>query len=143
MEELQNQEITASAQKAMELENEFDYDEYQVVRKELFAHQRDPAIVIRSDSVSFNTACIKTFKGVVYIQLLISPELHRIAIKKCGKNDKDAIRWCIEKADGRTWKCCHARETLYAGFPHINFYSDIKLAENFVRKCISFGENNG
>ena len=101
MEELQNQEITASAQKAMELENEFDYDEYQVVRKELFAHERDPAIVIRSDSVSFNTACIKTFKGVVYIQLLISPELHRIAIKKCGKNDKDAIRWCIEKADGR------------------------------------------
>ena len=45
-------------QKAYELEKEFSYDGYQVVRKEFFAHLRDPAIVIRPDSISFNTACI-------------------------------------------------------------------------------------
>lgn len=33
--------------KAEELESTFSYDGYQVVRKELFAHLRDPAIVIR------------------------------------------------------------------------------------------------
>ena len=33
--------------RAEELENTFSYDGYQVVRKELFAHLRDPAIVIR------------------------------------------------------------------------------------------------
>ena len=64
-------------------------------------------------------------------------EFHYWDSTSCGED------FTAEKADGRTWKCCHARETLYAGFPHINFYSDIKLAENFVRKCISFGENNG
>lgn len=32
--------------KAEELESTFSYDGYQVVRKELFAHLRDPAIVI-------------------------------------------------------------------------------------------------
>ena len=31
------------------LQNTFSYDGYQVVRKELFAHLRDPAIVIRKD----------------------------------------------------------------------------------------------
>ena len=41
-----------------ELQNTFSYDGYQVVRKELFAHLRDPAIVIRKDSITFNTACI-------------------------------------------------------------------------------------
>ncbi len=42
--------------KAEELESTFSYDGYQVVRKELFAHLRDPAIVIRKDSITFNTA---------------------------------------------------------------------------------------
>ena len=64
-------------------------------------------------------------------------EFHYWDSTSCGED------FTAEKADGRTWECCHARETLYAGFPHINFYSDIKLAENFVRKCISFGEKNG
>ena len=44
--------------RAEELESTFSYDGYQVVRKELFAHLRDPAIVIRKDSITFNTACI-------------------------------------------------------------------------------------
>lgn len=39
--------------RAEELESTFSYDGYQVVRKELFAHLRDPAIVIREDSITF------------------------------------------------------------------------------------------
>lgn len=44
-----------------------------------------------------------------------------------------------EKADGRAWSCCHGTENLYAGFPHIYFYSDIRLAERFVKKTAEFG----
>ena len=39
--------------RAEKLESTFSYDGYQVVRKELFAHLRDPAIVIRKDSITF------------------------------------------------------------------------------------------
>lgn len=39
--------------RAEELESTFSYDGYQVVRKELFAHLRDSAIVIRKDSITF------------------------------------------------------------------------------------------
>ena len=45
-------------QKALELAQDFSYDGFQVVRRELFAHLREPAVVIRRDSVTFNTACI-------------------------------------------------------------------------------------
>ena len=34
-------------QKAIELAEDFSYDGYQVVRRELFAHLREPAVVIR------------------------------------------------------------------------------------------------
>ena len=48
-----------------------------------------------------------------------------------------------EKSDGRNWKCCHVSDTLYAGFPHLYFYSDIAAAERFVKNCIRYGERNG
>ena len=56
--------------KAEELESTFSYDGYQVVRKELFAHLRDPAIVIRKDSITFNTACISGLEDVVYVHVM-------------------------------------------------------------------------
>lgn len=52
-------------QKALELAQDFSYDGYQVVRRELFAHLREPAVVIRRDSVTFNTACIAGLEDAV------------------------------------------------------------------------------
>ena len=48
--------------------------------------------------------------------------------------------FAARKTDGREWKCVHANENLYAGFPHLYFYSNIKTAESFVRKCAEYGE---
>ncbi len=64
-------------------------------------------------------------------------EFHYWESTNCGED------LTAEKADGRTWKCCHANETLYAGFPHIYFYSDVKAAARFVEKCIYHGVKNG
>lgn len=43
------------------------------------------------------------------------------------------------KADGREWECAHCSKDLYTGFPHLYFYSDVRLAERFVRKAAKFG----
>ena len=104
MNELQNMDTgheSAVAQRTAELEKEFSYDGYQVVRKELFAHIRDPAIVIRKDSVTFNTACINGLEDVVYIHMMFNKELKRIVVEGCDENDKDALRWCVAKPDKR------------------------------------------
>lgn len=87
--------------KAEELESTFSYDGYQVVRKELFAHLRDPAIVIRKDSITFNTACISGLEDVVYVHVMFNSALKRIVVRGCDENDKDALRWCIAKPDKR------------------------------------------
>lgn len=83
------------------LQNTFSYDGYQVVRKELFAHFRDPAIVIRKDSITFNTACITGLEDVVYVHVMFNNDLKRIVVRGCDENDKDALRWCIAKPDKR------------------------------------------
>ena len=88
-------------QKAIELAEDFSYDGYQVVRRELFAHLREPAVVIRRDSVTFNTACIAGLEDAVYIQILVNQENKRMVVRKCKENDKDALRWCVAKPDKR------------------------------------------
>ena len=101
MDELQKEESSAREQRTAELEQSFSYDGYQIVRKELFAHLRDPAITIRKDSVTFNTACIEGLEDVVYIHMMFNRELKRIVVEGCDENDKDALRWCIAKPDKR------------------------------------------
>lgn len=88
-------------ERACELEMEFNYDGYQIVRRELFAHLREPSLTIRYDSITFNTACINGLEDTVYIQILVDDEKRRIAIRRCKENDKDAVRWCIAKSDKR------------------------------------------
>ena len=88
-------------QKAIELAEDFSYEGYQVVRRELFAHLREPAVVIRRDSVTFNTACIAGLEDRVYIQILVNQDNKRMVVRKCEENDKDALRWCVAKPDKR------------------------------------------
>ena len=71
------------------------------MRKELFAHLRDPAIVIRKDSITFNTACITGLEDVAYVHVMFNSDLKRIVVRGCDENDKDALRWCIAKPDKR------------------------------------------
>lgn len=88
-------------QKAIELAKDFSYDGYQVVRRELFAHLREPAVVIRRDSVTFNTTCISGLEDAVYIQILVNQDSKKMVVRKCEEKDKDALRWCIAKPDKR------------------------------------------
>ncbi len=36
------------------------------------------------------------------------------------------------------WKCVVGNKNLYAGYPHIHFYSNVTAAENFIKACIHF-----
>lgn len=41
-----------------------------------------------------------------------------------------------EKANGRSWICCAATDTLYAGYPHFHFYSNLSFAQKFYAACL-------
>ena len=47
------------------------------------------------------------------------------------------------KTDGRTWECGHASQTIYAGFPHLYFPSDYRIALRFASACALFGGKDG
>jgi len=42
------------------------------------------------------------------------------------------------KPNGTQWKCGIATDSLYAGFPHLYFYANPKIAINFAKRCTEF-----
>ena len=114
--ELSPEQMSEREQRRTEIEQTFDYEGYQVARREIFAHLRDPAIVIRKDSVTFNTACIAGLEDVVYVNIMFNSTLKRLVVKGCNENDKDALRWCVAKPDkrkSRKMSCRLFAELLY------------------------------
>lgn len=43
----------------------------------------------------------RMIEDAVYIQILVNQDNKRMVVRKCEENDKDALRWCIEKPDKR------------------------------------------
>ena len=60
-------------------------------------------------------------------------EFHHWDSEDCG----DALR--VEKG-GRSWRCCFASDTLYAGFPHLYFAGHPELAQRFVEAARRYQE---
>ena len=87
-------------ERALEYQKNFSYENFRVIRKELFAHMRDPSLTIRPDGVTFNAACINKLEGVVYIKMLLDDVAKQLAIKQCSPDERHALRWCIQKEDG-------------------------------------------
>ena len=88
-------------EKRQEIENNFSLAPFQVVRKELFAHLRDPQVTIRNGSIAFNSACIKGLEDAVYVKLMVSQSEMKLAVRKCNEDDTNALRWCVAKDDKR------------------------------------------
>lgn len=64
---------------------------------------------------------------------------HEFHYYDCTDNGDSYI---AEKSNGKTWTCIHSDEYIFAGFPHIHFYSNPNFAENFYKKCIERKRNN-
>ena len=54
--------------------------------------------------------------------------------------DEPGTGFTAEKVSGKKWRCIHADETLYAGFPHFHFYAAPDLAVRFYKACLKFKE---
>lgn len=78
----------------IELGGEFDYEGYQVVRREFFAHINEPSITFNGYKVYVNAACINRFPSVDYVQILVNRDKQLLAIRPCREEEKDAFSWC-------------------------------------------------
>lgn len=66
---------------------------YEVVRSQYFATLQNAAMTIANGKISFNTACLKKFEDVEYVELLLNSVSRCIAVRPCEKDNPNAIHW--------------------------------------------------
>lgn len=67
--------------------------DFQVVRAQLFSTRLYPAVTISRGKLRFNTACMKRFEDVEYVELLFNSVEKCLAVRPCDKSCPNAIRW--------------------------------------------------
>ena len=65
-------------------------------------------------------------------------EFHYWDSENCGSGFT-----AVKESNGRQWDCVHTSAAMYAGFPHLYFYANIRAAERFVENCAGFGGKYG
>ena len=73
--------------------NESVLSNFQVVRAQLFSTRLYPAVTISKGKMRFNTACLKRFEDVEYVELLFNSVEKCLAVRPCEKSNPNAIQW--------------------------------------------------
>ena len=88
--------VNESREDYIEIDDEFDFDGFQVVRREFFAHLTDPSLTFNNYKVSVNAACLNKFPDTDYVLFMVNKETKILAIKPCNEEDRDACLWCTQ-----------------------------------------------
>ena len=67
--ELAASPANSSSDEVLEMAGDFNYDGYQVVRREFFAHINEPSVTFNNYKFYVNTACLNRFPQVDYVQV--------------------------------------------------------------------------
>jgi hypothetical protein len=93
-------EIASPSAKKVKRETRFDLSGYEIVRGQFFSTRLDPALTIHNGKLVFNTACMKKFENVEYVEVLFNSVEKCIAVRPCEKENPNAFRWGTLR-DGR------------------------------------------
>lgn len=78
----------------LDLGENFDFDGFQVVRREFFAHVHEPSVTFNNCKLYVNSACLQRFPETNSIQVLINQETKIMALLPCPEGAKDSFAWC-------------------------------------------------
>ena len=81
--------------------DEFSFDDFQVVRREFFAHLREPAVTFNKCKFYVNSACLSKFPHTDFVQVLINQDRKIMALHPCADNTRDSFAWCSVSAKGK------------------------------------------
>lgn len=86
--------ILSEGEEILDMGEDFDFGDFQVVRREFFAHLREPSITFNKCKIYVNTASLSKFPNTEYMQVLINRETKILALRPCREGERDSFPWC-------------------------------------------------
>ena len=78
----------------IDMGEDFDFEGFQVVRREFFAHLTEPAVTFNNCRFYVNSACLTKFPDTNYVQVLVNRNTKIMALRPCEENARDSFAWC-------------------------------------------------
>lgn len=94
-EEVIEEEITVEAKTG-----EFDLRGFEIARSQFFDTQDKICLTFSGDKFVFSTACIRKFEKAMYVEMLVHPSNHLLAVRACEKENRNVIKWARLSGDG-------------------------------------------
>lgn len=69
-------------------------ENFQVVRREFFAHILEPTVSFYDSKLTANAACLYKFPEAEYVQFLVDESRRLLALRPCAEGTRDSFRWC-------------------------------------------------
>jgi hypothetical protein len=81
--------------------DKFDFEGYEVVRREFFSKATCPAVTFKYGSVVFNVRAIRKLMECKFIQILMNTEKKLMIVKPCEEEVRDSLQWSRVNKDGK------------------------------------------
>jgi len=85
----------------LEMNEDFDFENFQVVRREFFAHLSEPTVSFKNCKITINSACLSKFPDTMYAQALVSDNKKILALRPCEEGARDSFLWCKFDKNGK------------------------------------------
>ena len=86
--------VLSDGEEILDMGNDFDFGDFQVVRREFFAHLREPSITFNNCKIYVNAASLSKFPNTDFMQILINRKTKILALRPCKDCERDSFPWC-------------------------------------------------
>ena len=88
-----NTEQSSESQPIEVQTGDFDMRGFEVVRAQFFSASKRPMVTLSTSQIKFGQECINKLPMTLYVELLIHPRDHLLAVRKTDKSNRSAIKW--------------------------------------------------
>ena len=110
--ELHKFPVLNDEEELIEMSEEFSLEEFQVVRREFFAHTREPAVTFNNRKFYVNSACLSKFPNTNYVQALINHHTKILALRPCGEGERGSVSMVFDQSREAKAEAAHLHSVL-------------------------------
>ena len=89
-----NPQAVPPGEEVLDFGDTLKIDNFQVVRREFFAHRLEPTVSFCDCKLTANSACLSKFPSAEYVQFLVDDQRKLLGLRPCDEGARDSFRWC-------------------------------------------------
>lgn len=79
---------------------DFDLRGFEIARSQFFDSIEKVSATFSISSVKFNKTCLRKIEKTMYVEMLLHPGLHLLAVRKTTKDNRNAMQWALPDSKG-------------------------------------------